>query len=122
MRRGALAILVALAACSPNYDGVDLETTTSPPTTVFVSSREVELPAGVSVLVEARARSANRHSYDASYDVELRSDDRNVLRIEPGVARSEFLLIGVRAGNTCIEVIVDDELEDCIDAVVVQQQ
>ncbi len=122
MRRAGLALLGLVVACSPSYDGVDIETATSPPSAVFVNSREVEIPAGVSVLVEARVRSSNRHEFDASYDVELRSDDRNILRVEPGGARAEFILIGVRPGNTCVEVVVDDDIEDCIDTVVIPQR
>ena len=46
--------------------------------------------------------------------LDLDSQDGDVLQVVPGSGTYNFVLIGIREGETCIEVEVDFEVQECI--------
>lgn len=115
----ALAPLALLAAaCGPRYDGVDIKLHSEPPVPVRVSDNEFELPTGIAVAIEVKPLSSNQFDYYQTDQLDLRSDDRGVLRVEPTENPRRFILIGVSPGETCVELEVDYEERGCIPATV----
>jgi hypothetical protein len=113
-----LVLLLAMAACQPNYNGLAIEPVSTPPTSVTVRPHLFELPVGVAVAISVKPRSSSQEPYHSSARVELVSLDRNVFDVKRRDDPREFVLIGVAPGETCVEVRIDGVAEECIDAVV----
>lgn len=113
-----LPLALLLAACGPRYDGVDITLHSEPPVPVRVSDNEFELPAGIAVAIDVKPLSSNQFDYYESDQLELRSDDRQVLRVEPTENPRRFILIGVAPGDTCVQLEVDYQNHGCIPAAV----
>ena len=111
--------LLALAACGPRYDGVVLELYSAPPVPVRVSGEEIEVAAGVAAAVDVKPLSSNQFDYYETDQLVLRSQDRDILRVEPTEAPRRFVLIGVAPGETCVDIEVDHEDRGCIPATVI---
>ncbi len=118
MTRPLLPLALLLAACGPRYDGVDIDLHSEPPVPVRVSDNDFELPAGIAVVIEVKPLSSNQFDYYESDQLDLRSDNRQVLRVEPTGDSRRFVLIGVAPGQTCVQVEVDYRDRACIPAVV----
>lgn len=114
-----LALPLLVAACGPRYDGVDIELHSEPPVPVRVSENEFELPVGIAVAIDVKPLSSNQFDYYQSDQLDLRSDDRQILRVEPTENPRRFILIGVSPGETCVELEVDYSDRGCIPATVV---
>ena len=118
LRLLGLPLLLLIAACGPRYDGIEIELHTEPPVPVRVSNDEFELPAGIAVAIDVKPLSSNQFDYYNSDQLELRSDDRQVLRVEPTENPRRFVLVGVNPGTTCVQLEVDYEKHGCIPATV----
>jgi len=118
---GALLLSVGSAACQPDYGSIEVEVASSPPVPVSIHSRDFRVPVGISVLINVTPISDNRNDYIETDSVELTSQDRSVLNVEPGPEEWSFVLVGVGLGSTCVDVVINGAVEDCISAEVVEQ-
>ncbi len=121
----ALASLVSLSGCSPIYETVAFAVLTDPPLLVEFDASLIKIPVGITVQVEVRAfdDGSRRRKYDPYEEVELLSEDREIVTVDRGNSGDDnrFIFVGVRVGETCVRVRVDSETTDCIDVQVVPQ-
>jgi len=110
--------LLLLPACHPMYGHLEVDLYSSPPVPVRVSGEEIELPVGVAIAVDVEPKSGNDYEYFKDDEVELDSEDRQILRVDPTENPRRFVLTGVKVGKTCITVEVLDEQGACIPATV----
>ncbi len=106
------------SACSPRYVHTDLTLGSPAPVPVQLSPSQIKIPVGIAALVLAEPQSGNANLYDEYYEVELRSQDTAILDIYPGPNDREFVLVGVHAGTTCVEVVIQREVQECISTTV----
>ncbi len=118
MTRTLFALPLLLAACGPRYDGVEITLHSEPPVPVRVSDNEFELPTGIAVAIDIKPLSSNQFDYYQTDQLDLRSDDRQTLRVEPTENPRRFILIGVAQGDTCVQLEVDYQDRGCIPATV----
>lgn len=124
MKRWLVGAVLVVAGCKPAYGGVrffvenELGEETSE-----VSEAEIRVLAGVPVLVKATLESSKRKDYESGkHSLRLESEDDDILLVERTDVAWEFVFVGGVAGETCVRVIVEDEDEGCIPAVVLAQQ
>ena len=110
--------LLTAVACQPHYDGIELTLSSEPPVPVRISGEEIEMPVGIAVAVEALPQSSSRFNYYEDDPLELRSQDRGILRVELTENPRTFVFIAVSPGETCIEVEVVGDDHGCIPATV----
>ena len=113
-----LFALLAASACQPRYDGIELTLSSTPPVPVRVSGEEIEIPLGIAVAVDVAPQSSTRFNYYEDDPLELRSQDRDILRVELTENPRIFVLVGVNPGETCVEIEVVGEDHGCIPATV----
>jgi len=114
--RGVFSLLaLSTVACQPSYGSIEFEPLSTPPVAVTVRSFLIEMPEGVAVVVRATPISDGREEYESGDKVDLYSRDRDVMTVHRRDHRREFVLVGVSAGSTCLEVEIDGEPQECID-------
>lgn len=118
---GALLLSLGGAACLPDYGAIEVEVGSSPPVPVSIHSRDFQVPVGISVLINVTPISDNNNEYVETDTVDLTSQDRTILNVEPGPEERSFVLAGVGVGSTCVEVVINGSVEDCIPAEVLSQ-
>lgn len=116
-----IALLLLTAACGPRYEGIELTLHSEPPAPVLLDDQEIEVPVGIAVAVDVKPLSSGRFEYLVTDQLDLRSQDRDVLRVEPTENGRRFVFVGVAAGETCVEIEVDYDEHGCIPARVVAQ-
>lgn len=104
---------LALAGCGPRYASITFEVKSDPPVPVRVDSEQIELPAGIAVEILATLQSSSSLEF-VDEQLELVSEDPELLDVEAVGQAREFVLVGVAAGDTCLSVRVDHEEEECI--------
>jgi hypothetical protein len=111
----AFAVL-ALAACirDEKYDGVTFDIQSAPPVPVSVESDRIELVAGIAVKVAVKPHSGGR-AYSSKDLVTLRADDDQIFEAYGAEDPREFVLVGLRAGDSCLEVRINRRGEECIE-------
>ena len=118
----ALAALMLMACVrDEKYDGLSFDIQSSPPVPVSVEGDRIELVAGIAVKVEVRPRSAGR-SYSRNDQVSLRADDDSIFEVYGAEDPREFVLVGLREGESCLEVRINGRMEDCIEVRVLPAQ
>ncbi|MEZ4383280.1 MAG: hypothetical protein R3A79_18270 [Nannocystaceae bacterium] len=117
-----LSMLASLSACQPDYGSIEVELGTTPPAAASIHSTDFQIQIGTAVLINVTPVSANRNDYIETDTVEMTSQDRAVMDVEPGPEGWSFVLIGAGVGETCVEVVINGAVEDCISARVVEQQ
>jgi hypothetical protein len=117
-----LFVCVALlgACTSPEYGGMTFSQLTDPPLDVEVTSERIQLPEGIAFLIKALPTSRNGQDYTASDDMALTSANESVLGVHEADRITKVVLVGVRAGTTCLAVEINGEDEDCIPVEVVE--
>jgi|SRR5688572_29443853 len=121
MRRGSLLLLAGLCvACNegPHYVGVSFEPQSAPPVPVSFESDRIEIPVGIAVQVEARPESSGE-AYDKHDQLLLRADDEDLLGVYATENERQFVFVGLRQGETCLEVRLNRSERECIDVRVV---
>lgn len=112
-----LVVLCTTSAGCAEYAYLELEVRNNPPTAYEVNSNRIEMYVGTSIIVFADPESSVRTDFsDNGGVVELRSQDSSVLDVRPVTGRDRFLLGGNNPGQTCLEVWVKDEFQECIPA------
>jgi hypothetical protein len=107
-----------LGACHAMYGHLEVELYSSPPVAVRVTGTDIELPVGVAVAIDVAPISGNDYEYFKEDQVELDSEDRKILRVDPTENPRRFVLTGVGVGDTCVTVKVLGEQEECIPATI----
>lgn len=115
-------LLAVATACQPDYGSLEVELGTTPPAAASIHSTDFQLQIGTAVLINVKPVSANRNDYIETDSVEMTSQDRTIMDVEPGPEAWSFVLIGAGLGETCIDVVINGAVEDCIEARVVEQQ
>lgn len=111
----ALAALVLMACVrDEKYDGLSFDVQSSPPVPVSVEGDRIELVAGIAVKIEVKPRSAGR-SYSSNDEVNLRADDSAIFEVYGAEDAREFVLVGLREGESCLEVRINRRMEECIE-------
>ncbi len=111
----ALAALVLMACVrDEKYDGLSFDVQSSPPVPVSVEGDRIELVAGIAVKVEVEPRSSGR-SYSSDDQVNLRADDGDIFEVYGAEDPREFVLVGLREGESCLEVRINRRMEECIE-------
>jgi hypothetical protein len=93
----------------------------APPLPVSVESDRIELVAGVAVKVAVAPRSTGK-DYSSHDVLSLRAGDDEVLGLYAGEGEREYVLVGVRAGETCLEVKINRHDEECIQVRVLEAE
>lgn len=110
----AIAMLTACGEEEREYAGVEFELLSAPPVPVSIHVDGLELTAGVAVKVEARPQSSGR-SYTKRDRIDLRSSGPELLSVYPSEdGDRQFVIVALRAGDTCLEVLVNRRSEECI--------
>jgi hypothetical protein len=114
-----LAILLSslcVMACvrDEKYDGLSFDVQSAPPVPVSVESDRIELVAGIAVKVSVKPESDGR-SYSSKDAVTLRAEDSAIFEVYSSEDAREFVLVGLREGNTCLEVRINRREEECIE-------
>jgi hypothetical protein len=78
------------------------------------------MPAGVAVVVEAELLSDGTRPYDDSFALDLLSQDRVVFTTYQREDPREFVLVGINPGETCMDVVINGDAEDCVPVTITQ--
>ena len=118
--RKSFIVFALLLGCSPDFSHVDLEPLSTPPVPVSVRGSRIEMPAGVAVVVRATLQSDNARPYDESFTLDLLSADRVVFTTYVRPEADEFVLVGVNPGETCMDVVINGDVEGCVPVTITQ--
>ncbi|HEX6240157.1 MAG TPA: hypothetical protein VFZ61_04670 [Polyangiales bacterium] len=121
MKRWSLLLCVCLGvACDdgPHYVGVSFEPQSAPPVPVSFEPDRIEIPVGIAVEVEVRPESSGE-AYDKHDLLVLRADDEDLLGVYATEDERQFVFVGLREGETCLEVQLNRQQRECIDVRVV---
>jgi hypothetical protein len=110
----AAGIVLALSACGPRFDQLDMDVTSSPPAAVTVGPHQIDITSGVAVVVHAEPISSSPVEYEADDEVELLSGNTEVLEVLRGQTEREFAVVGVWPGETDLVVKVNGKVCDHI--------
>lgn len=116
--RAALLAALASAACdddSPRYAGLEFDVQSAPPSPVSVESDRIELSAGLAVKVGVDPISAGGAEFTRRDKLALRADDEDVFAVYATEDAREFVLVGLREGETCLQVKINRQERECID-------
>lgn len=123
MRRMSVCLMATLGALpcgcrpsEPEYDYFTLREPTNPPGPAVVTPREIELVEDTAAAFKSWPVSGNEIEYGGPEDFDIRSRDESVMAVYPASDDYQWVVHGVRPGETCIEVVVRDVVEDCIPA------
>ncbi len=118
MKRLLLLAALLVAGCSPDYGGLAIEAEGTLLSGTTVSSRRLNIVLGHALRVHARPRSLTSQVYENSSRVELRSAEDSIVRVFRDPEQWRWVFVGRAAGTTCIEVLIDGDVEECIEVVV----
>lgn len=118
--RKSIVLSMMLCGCAPDFSHVDLEPLSTPPVPVSVRGSRIEMPAGVAVVVRAELHSETSRPYDDHYSLDLLSQDRVIFTTYPRAERDEFVLVGVNPGETCMDVVIEGDVEGCVPVTITQ--
>mgnify|MGYP001767691450 CR=1 FL=1 len=116
-----MLLVLGAEACATDaeYDWLRLTKTSWSPAgyETYVGSDQIELPAGIVQEVEAKVEYKGSRYLIGSY-VELSSQNDYIFSVFSMGKKNEFLLVGRTRGQTCMDVTVNGEWEECIDVAV----
>jgi hypothetical protein len=85
---------------------------------VSVESDRIELVAGLAVKVGVDPISAGEGDYSGRDLVALRAEDTDLLAVYAAEDAREFVLVGLREGDTCLQVKINRQERECIDVTI----
>ena len=112
----SVCALVALGACGedgPRYAGVEFDVISAPPVPVSITNNAIDLTAGISVKVEVTPLSSEDR-YENRHQLDLRPRNLDVLAVYFTEEPRKFVLVGVRPGDTCVDVLINRDEQECI--------
>jgi hypothetical protein len=121
MRAWPQLLLLSMLACAgcddgaPRYAGLSFDVQSAPPVPVSVESDRIELVAGLAVKVAVDPISAGESDYSGRDLVALRAEDADLLAVYGSEDAREFVLVGLREGDTCLQVKINRQERECIE-------
>jgi hypothetical protein len=117
--RASFAILfcaVCSAACAHDekYVGLSFDPQSAPPIPVSIESDRIELVAGIAVKVEVTPKSDGR-AYSKDDLLALHAEDSTIFEVFGTEAAREFVFVGLREGESCLQVRINRHEEECIE-------
>lgn len=113
-------VLVSVAACQPQYDGMRVRLITGQGRVV---NDTIELFEGEAIAIEVEPISSNPfEDYEAYNIVKLRPVDGNLLFIATADDVDRFVLVGRGVGTTEIDVVIDGRRVDVLSGEVHAQE
>ena len=125
MRRRLATMLLpgvlALGGCGSQYADLEVRIEGAAPSGSVVRFDQVRMEEGVALRVHARPRSGTPQEFEDPDAVDLRAMDPEVLQAFRDAEDDwRWVLVARGAGETCLEVIVEGVVEDCIPTTVTQ--
>ena len=118
MKRFCLLSVLGLLALGcdegTRYAGMTFEPQSSPPIPVSIESDRIEIPVGIAVKVKATPESTG-DEYKENALLSLRAEDDDLLAVYATEKEREFVFVGLREGETCLEVRVNRTERECIE-------
>lgn len=116
-RHLAWALALAPLGCAddePRYAGLEFDIVSAPPTPVSIQTTSIELVQGVAVRVDVTPVSRGQRYRERDL-LSLRSRDAERFAVYAGEESDRsFVFVGLRAGESCLEVTINRDLEECI--------
>jgi hypothetical protein len=113
----AAALAAACAGCSSEHD-VEFRILTEAPPEVFLSGELIEIPEGIAVGVEAIALEDDRR---VGKRVDLFPARPGIIGMDRGLGERVFVMYGVRAGSTSVDMYFNNDLVGTLTAQVIEQ-
>ena len=113
------ASLLLLAGCGPEYDHTDIFSVHAPPKPLAGQVDYARIQVSVGAVVTAHIVSYDDDHKEMAAD--LRSKDTNVVQVTGVVAPGDYAFLGMRPGQTEVEVRADGHLVLILTAVVTEQ-
>jgi hypothetical protein len=121
MMRSLSLLTLALAACADHY-GVQFSDTSAPPLQVTLTNEQAALFEGAVVRTTMKLTVNGSVSSDvAETDLDLRSDNPQVIQVYRGIDPFTFVVIGAVAGQTQLGAYFQDSRVATINAAVAAQ-
>ena len=114
----ALAAVV-LAGCGAEYDHTDITSIHAPPKPLDGRVSYARVNVSVGAIVTAHIVSYDDEHKEMAAD--LRSKDKNVVEVTGVVSPGDYAFLGLRAGQTEVEVLADGHLVLILTVVVTDQ-
>jgi hypothetical protein len=116
-RWAGLLVLVCTGCADDRkeYAGLSFDVQSAPPLPASVESDRIELVVGVAVQVGVEPVSTGGREYSEDDLLALRADDADVLGVYATEDARTFVLVGVREGDTCLQVKINRREQECID-------
>lgn len=109
--------MLGIASCQedPEYEELSFTELSTPPIGyyTYVGPERIELPSGILQAVEAEVEYGGDRYLIGSF-IDLDSRNENIFLVIPMKEKNQFLLIGRTPGQTCMNVTVNGEREECI--------
>jgi hypothetical protein len=119
MKRLAIGALLLAAGCQPHYDGVRIRTHNG---SGGANGTSVTVDEGTALVISIEPDSSNPfEDYEVFNIVRLEALDENVVLAAPADEIDRFVLVGVGVGRTTIDLTIDHELVETLDAEVEPQ-
>lgn len=116
------ALGLGLSGClQAEFGELRVEQRSFAPLNVEADDNQIVVPVGIAVRLKVKPVSGNRQKYTSNDELEFASDNPSVMDAFQIEETSEVVISGVRPGNSCLRVIVNDEQVTCLDVRVKEQ-
>ena len=115
----AAAAALALAGCAPEYDHTDIVSVKAPPKPLDGRVNYARIHVSVGAIVTARIVSYDDDRKEMAAD--LRVKDPTIVEVTGVVTPGDYAFLGLRPGETDVEILADGKLVLILTAVVTEQ-
>jgi hypothetical protein len=108
---------VLVSACAEDrqvYAGTEFEVQSAAPSAASFEPDLIQIEAGQAVKVRAEPRSSGEIAYTELDLLSLRPQNVGALDVYSTEVDHEFVFVANEPGQTCVEVIINREREECI--------
>lgn len=117
-RLSLLGLALFQLACAPDFGGLDIDLVAGP-TEAQVDADGVVVPEGSVVAFEATPIPLqDRREYDEDDELTLSSLNEEIALVAPGTRSGLWTVLGIAAGETELEVLINGKVETRIPLVV----
>lgn len=106
---GITAMVGALGACAPRYDGFDCRILNETPSPSQCSDQGISVARGEALVLRLSPKSENNQDFEDA-QMELRPTDPQLVSVRPGL-NNDQTVIGLTLAQTTLEVWLDGALE-----------
>lgn len=109
-----IAVALGCTACT-DYGGLAWDADGPVPDGAALEPDRIVLPVGTTLRIVARPKSRTSVAYDDPEGLELVAVDPEIVSVLPDAVEPwRWVLIGRARGDSCLDIVVDGELEDCL--------